>query len=106
MTITDSEKFKEREDKVEFKGATRNYSYAGSEHRDREEGRRCFLDYVVALTNEGRGCLVYSSRRQIEYLIQKLVEITFFKKMAKEVESHIVTAAYTACSKEIVCFVM
>jgi ATP-dependent DNA helicase RecG len=58
MTIPELKKLKESEDKVEFKAATHNFSYAGSEHRDQEERRRCFLGYVVAFANEGGGMLV------------------------------------------------
>jgi ATP-dependent DNA helicase RecG len=58
MTITDLKWLKESEDKVEFKAATHNFSYAGSEHREQEERRKCFLGYVVALANEGGGMLV------------------------------------------------
>jgi ATP-dependent DNA helicase RecG len=58
MTITELRQLKESEDKVEFKAATHNFSYAGSEHRDQEERRRCFLGYVVAFANEGGGRLI------------------------------------------------
>jgi len=58
MTIPELKQLKESENKVEFKAATHNFSYAGSEHRDQEERRRCFLGYVVAFANEGGGRLV------------------------------------------------
>lgn len=58
MTIAELKQLKESEDKVEFKAAKNNFSYAGSEHRDQEERRRCFLGYVVAFANEGGGMLV------------------------------------------------
>ncbi|HBK82643.1 MAG TPA: AAA family ATPase [Flavobacterium sp.] len=58
MTIAKLKQLKESEDKVEFKAATHNFSYAGSEHKDQEERRRCFLGYVVAFANEGGGMLV------------------------------------------------
>lgn len=58
MTIAELQRWKESEDKVEFKAATHNFSYAGSEHKDQEERRRCFLGYVVAFANEGGGMLV------------------------------------------------
>jgi ATP-dependent DNA helicase RecG len=48
MTISELQQLKESEDKVEFKAATHNYSYAGSEYRNQEERRKCFLGYVVA----------------------------------------------------------
>lgn len=58
MTIQEIKQLKESEDKVEFKAATHNFSYAGSEHRDQENRRRCFLGYVVAFANEGGGRLI------------------------------------------------
>jgi ATP-dependent DNA helicase RecG len=58
MTIPELKQLKESEDKVEFKAATHNFSFAGSEHREQEERRRCFLGYVVAFANEGGGRLV------------------------------------------------
>jgi ATP-dependent DNA helicase RecG len=58
MTIAELQCLKESEDKVEFKAATHNFSYAGSEHRDQEERRRCFLGYVIGFANEAGGMLV------------------------------------------------
>lgn len=58
MTITELKHLKESEDKVEFKAATKNFSFAGSEHREQVDRRRCFLGYVVAFANEGGGTLV------------------------------------------------
>ncbi len=58
MTIAELKQLKESEDRVEFKAATHNFSYAGSEHREQEERRKCFLGYVVAFANEGGGMLV------------------------------------------------
>lgn len=58
IEIAELKQLKESEDKVEFKAATHNFSYAGSKHRDQEERRRCFLGYVVAFANEGGGMLV------------------------------------------------
>lgn len=58
MKISELKQLKESENKVEFKAATKNFSFAGSEHRDQTERRRCFLGYVVALANEGGGKLV------------------------------------------------
>jgi len=49
---------RESEDKVEFKSAQHNFSFAGSDHREQTERRKCFLGYVVALCNEGGGTLV------------------------------------------------
>lgn len=58
MTIQKLINLKETEDKVEFKEAKHNFSFAGSEHREQEERRKCFLGYVVALANEKGGILV------------------------------------------------
>ena len=58
MTIDELKQLKESEDKVEFKAATHNYSFAGGEHREQEERRKCFLGYTVAFANEGGGMLV------------------------------------------------
>jgi ATP-dependent DNA helicase RecG len=58
MTIAELKQLKESEDKVEFKAAKHNFSFAGSEHREQEERRRYFLGYVVAFANEGGGRLV------------------------------------------------
>ncbi len=58
MTIAELKHLKESEDKVEFKAATHNFSFAGSEHHEQEERRRCFLGYVVAFANEGGGRLI------------------------------------------------
>lgn len=58
MIIPELKQLKESEDKVEFKAATHNFSYAGSEHKEQEERRKSFLGYVVAFANEGGGMLV------------------------------------------------
>lgn len=58
MTIAKLKQLKESEDKVEFKAATHNFSFAGSEHREQEERRKCFLGYVIAFANEGGGLLI------------------------------------------------
>ncbi|OQX73148.1 MAG: AAA family ATPase [Bacteroidetes bacterium 4484_276] len=58
MTIDELKQLKESEDKAEFKEAKHNFSFAGSEHREQEERRKCFLGYVVAFANEGGGMLV------------------------------------------------
>lgn len=58
MTIADLKNLKESEDKIEFKEAKHNFSFAGSEHTSQEERRKCFLGYVVALANERGGALV------------------------------------------------
>ena len=58
MTIEELKCLKESEDKVEFKEAKHNFSWAGSNHTDQTERRKCFLGYVVALANEGGGRLI------------------------------------------------
>jgi ATP-dependent DNA helicase RecG len=58
ITIAELKQLKESEDKVEFKAATHNFSYAGSEHKEQEERRKCFLGYVVAFANESGGMLI------------------------------------------------
>lgn len=58
MTIAELKQLKESEDKVEYKAAIHNFSFAGSEHREQEDRRRCFLGYVVAFANEGGGRLI------------------------------------------------
>jgi ATP-dependent DNA helicase RecG len=58
MTIAELKQLKESEDKVEFKEAKRNFSYAGSEHKAQEDRRKCYLGYVVAFANEGGGKLI------------------------------------------------
>lgn len=58
MTIEELKRLRESEDKVEFKAAQHNYSFAGGEHRDQEERRKCYLGYIVAFANEGGGMLV------------------------------------------------
>ena len=59
MTIQELKQLRETEHKVEFKEAKQNFSFAGSEHTDPSERRRCILGYVVALANEGGGYLVF-----------------------------------------------
>lgn len=57
-TIEQLKKLRESENKVEFKSAQHNFSFAGSEHREQSDRRKCFLGYIVALCNEGGGTLV------------------------------------------------
>ncbi len=57
-TIEQLKELRESEDKVEFKAARHNFSFAGSEHREQADRRKCFLGYIVALSNEGGGTLV------------------------------------------------
>lgn len=58
MSIEDLKNLKESEDKVEFKEAKSNFSFAGGSSTDQTERRKCYLGYVVALANEGGGKLV------------------------------------------------
>jgi len=58
MTIEELKYLKESEDKVEFKAAEHNFSFAGSSHTTQEERRKCFLGYIAAFANEGGGMLV------------------------------------------------
>lgn len=58
-TIKELSKLRESEDKVEFKAAQRNFSFAGSEHTVQADRRKCYLGYIVALCNEGGGDLVF-----------------------------------------------
>ncbi|MDD3323004.1 MAG: ATP-binding protein [Paludibacter sp.] len=69
MTIEELKQLKESEDKVEFKEAKHNYSFAGSEHREQEERRKCFLGYVVAFANEGGGMLVMGMADEFPHLV-------------------------------------
>jgi len=62
MTIQEIKKLRETEDMVEFKEAKKNFSFAGSEHRDPAERRKCVLGYTVALANEGGGMLVFGMK--------------------------------------------
>ena len=64
MTIRELKKLRETEDKVEFKEAKKNFSFAGSEHRDPSERRKCVLGYTVALANEGGGMLVFGMKEK------------------------------------------
>jgi ATP-dependent DNA helicase RecG len=58
MTISELKNLKETEDKVEFKEAKHNFSFAGSSHDSQEKRRKCLLGYVVAFANEKGGTLV------------------------------------------------
>lgn len=59
MTLNELKKLRESEDKVEFKEARHNFSFAGSSHTAQEGRRKCFLGYVVAFANEGGGMLIF-----------------------------------------------
>lgn len=49
---------REREDHIEFKEAKHNYPFAGGNHSDVKERRKCVLGYIVAFANERGGKLV------------------------------------------------
>jgi len=66
-TIEELRHLRESEDKVEFKAATRNFPYAGGSHREQSDRRKCFLGYVVALSNEGGGRLVLGLADEIPH---------------------------------------
>ena len=58
MTIADLKVLRESEDHIEFKAAQHNYPFNGGSHHTQAERRRCYLGYVVALSNELGGKLV------------------------------------------------
>lgn len=59
LTIEQLKKFKESEDKVEFKRAEQgNFAYDGGSRVKPSDRRKCILGYVTAFCNEGGGCLV------------------------------------------------
>lgn len=59
LTIEQLKKFKESEDKVEFKRAEQgNFAYDGGSRIKPTDRRKCILGYVTALCNEGGGNLV------------------------------------------------
>ena len=65
MTIEELKLLKESEDKVEFKAARGgNYSYNGGSKPVAKDRRHCILGYLVALTNEGGGSLVFGMQDQ------------------------------------------
>lgn len=59
LTIEQLKKYKESEDKVEFKKAEQgNFAYDGGSRVKPSDRRKCILGYVTALCNEGGGRLV------------------------------------------------
>ena len=59
LTIQQLQKFKESEDKTEFKKAEQgNFAYDGGSRVKPSDRRRCILGYVTAFCNEGGGRLV------------------------------------------------
>ncbi len=67
MTIKELQQLKESEDKVEFKEAKNNFSFAGGSSTDQTERRKCYLGYVVALANEGGGKLVLGMKDKMSH---------------------------------------
>lgn len=60
MTIEELIKYKETENKIEFKEAKGgNFSFNGGGKNDPKERRRCIIGYVSAFANEGGGKLVF-----------------------------------------------
>ena len=57
-TITELSLLREREDHIEFKKAEHNFPFAGGQHDDPKERRKCVLGYIVAFANERGGRLV------------------------------------------------
>ena len=76
MTIQEIKRLREREDKVEFKEAKRNFNFDGGSHADPSERRKCVLGYVVALANEGGGLLVMGVKEK-KILPHEIVGTTF-----------------------------
>lgn len=62
MTIEQILSLKEKEDKVEFKEAANSFSFEGGGKTDYKKRRKCVLGYVVALSNEGGGKLIFGIR--------------------------------------------
>jgi len=59
LTVEQLKRFKESEDKVEFKKAEQgNFAYDGGSRVKPSDRRKCVLGYVTALCNEGGGLLV------------------------------------------------
>lgn len=67
MTIKELQQLKESEDRVEFKEAKNNFSFAGGKNTDQTERRKCYLGYVVALANEGGGKLVMGMKDKVPH---------------------------------------
>jgi ATP-dependent DNA helicase RecG len=67
MTIKELQQLQESEDKVEFKEAKNKFSFAGGSCTDQTERRKCYLEYVVALANEGGGMLVMGMKDKMPH---------------------------------------
>ena len=57
MTIKELQQLRESEDKVEFKRAKNNFPWNGGSHTEQKDRRKCYLGYIVSLSNEGGGYL-------------------------------------------------
>ncbi|GHT26425.1 hypothetical protein AGMMS4957_21890 [Bacteroidia bacterium] len=86
ITISELKKLRESEDKVEFKEAKKTYSFAGGNHTDPKERRKCVLGYVVALANEGGGLLVFGMTNEYPH---KVVGTAFAQNKIGEMEDEI-----------------
>jgi ATP-dependent DNA helicase RecG len=86
MTIKEIKKLRETEDKVEFKEAKRNFNFAGGNHADPAERRKCVLGYIVAIANEGGGLLVFGMTDKYPH---KVVGTAFAKDKTGALEDEI-----------------
>jgi ATP-dependent DNA helicase RecG len=86
MTIKEIKRLRETEDRVEFKEAKRDFSFAGSNHSDPAERRKCLLGYVIALANEGGGLLVFGVK---EKRPNEIVGTAFAENKIGELEDEI-----------------
>ncbi len=70
MTIEELIKYKETENKVEFKEAkSGNFSFNGGNKTDPKDRRKCIIGYVTAFANEGGGSLVFGVHDQYPHKI-------------------------------------
>ena len=70
MTIEELIKYKETENKVEFKEAKAgNFSFNGGNKTDPKDRRKCIIGYVTAFANEGGGSLVFGVHDQYPHKI-------------------------------------
>lgn len=88
MTIQEIRRLRETEDRVEFKEAKRDFSFAGGCHADPAERRKCILGYVVALANEGGGLLIFGVKEK-KGSPHEIVGTTFAEGEIGEIENEI-----------------
>jgi len=88
MTIQELKKLRETENKVEFKQAKQDFSFAGGSHANPSERRKCVLGYIVALANEGGGYLILGVREKKE-LPHEIVGTTFAEDKTGALEDEI-----------------